>query len=466
MKILSSNRIYNDVNAGLFTHQMARITSIYYIGYEVGGTWHKCRAGYADKAGGLGAYAEKDFLRKNENATITGNYTFNNKINFGKNGGLLQGSAEDYAHITIETRAGADAGGDVIIKTASGSLYNGALKVYAKGEFSKDVTILGNVTAANLNITSWNTAYGWGDHSKQGYLTSETDPAFTNHIVSSIEDGYGFLKKEEAGSWVWDNSTYSESTHDHDDSYLLKNGKAADSLKFDGLGADSFLRSDIEGTALKIMTFESGIELKGKLYLSSGEVIQSGILYPNTIIPYNGANGRSIYNTHFSEITTGGYEFRTSGNIKLLIRGDGKIGIGTNSPSEALDVNGNGLFSGNITAGGDITPSTASDFRLKRNIQSNKNALSVINKLRPVTFNWNKKAKELNTNKDDRLNYGFVAQELETACPNLINSIYGDKYKSIDYMQIISINTRGIQELHSIIKQQECRIKQLESRLK
>ena len=34
---------------------------------------------------------------------------------------------------------------------------------------------------ADLNIANWNTAYGWGDHSQVGYLTSytETDPEFT-----------------------------------------------------------------------------------------------------------------------------------------------------------------------------------------------------------------------------------------------------------------------------------------------
>jgi sugar lactone lactonase YvrE len=35
-------------------------------------------------------------------------------------------------------------------------------------------TFSGAVTGSNLNVTNWNTAYGWGDHSTQGYLTSVT----------------------------------------------------------------------------------------------------------------------------------------------------------------------------------------------------------------------------------------------------------------------------------------------------
>ena len=35
-------------------------------------------------------------------------------------------------------------------------------------------TFSGAVTGSNLNVSNWDTAYGWGDHSTQGYLTSVT----------------------------------------------------------------------------------------------------------------------------------------------------------------------------------------------------------------------------------------------------------------------------------------------------
>ena len=40
------------------------------------------------------------------------------------------------------------------------------------------------ITAAQ--ITNWDTAYGWGDHSTQGYLTSETDPVFSASAASGV----------------------------------------------------------------------------------------------------------------------------------------------------------------------------------------------------------------------------------------------------------------------------------------
>ena len=44
----------------------------------------------------------------------------------------------------------------------------------------------GNYSITVNASTNWNTAYGWGDHSTQGYLTAETDPVFTAHVASGI----------------------------------------------------------------------------------------------------------------------------------------------------------------------------------------------------------------------------------------------------------------------------------------
>ena len=44
------------------------------------------------------------------------------------------------------------------------------------------------VSTVTANSANWNTAYGWGDHSTAGYLTSytETDPIFSAHAASGI----------------------------------------------------------------------------------------------------------------------------------------------------------------------------------------------------------------------------------------------------------------------------------------
>jgi hypothetical protein len=61
----------------------------------------------------------------------------------------------------------------------------------------------------NSNITNWNTAYGWGDHSAEGYLTeyTETDPVYsadpaagiTNSNITNWNNAYGWGNHAAAG---------------------------------------------------------------------------------------------------------------------------------------------------------------------------------------------------------------------------------------------------------------------------
>ena len=68
----------------------------------------------------------------------------------------------------------------------------------------------GNYSIITDNSANWNTAYGWGDHGQGGYLTSftELDPVFTSHTVNNISDGSGLLQNDGSGNWSYDNNTY------------------------------------------------------------------------------------------------------------------------------------------------------------------------------------------------------------------------------------------------------------------
>lgn len=103
---------------------------------------------------------------------------------------------------------------------------------------------------------------------------------------------------------------------------------------------------------------------------------------------------------------------------------------------------------GNFVAAGEITAYSSSDKRLKKHIKSIDSSLAIIEKLNPVQFKWNKKAKELNSIKDNRINYGLIAQEVEEVLPELVHPIY-DKYKSVDYEQLIPLLIQSIKELKS-----------------
>ena len=48
--------------------------------------------------------------------------------------------------------------------------------------FGFDVSVTGDVTGANLNISNWDTAYGWGDHSVENYAVTTGD-TFTGAVL-------------------------------------------------------------------------------------------------------------------------------------------------------------------------------------------------------------------------------------------------------------------------------------------
>ena len=118
---------------------------------------------------------------------------------------------------------------------------------------------------------------------------------------------------------------------------------------------------------------------------------------------------------------------------------------------KTVDLTSGFITSGNILALGEVTAYTASDMRLKTNIAPLTEGLTIIDKLNPVTYNWNDRAKELNGSKTDNLEYGLIAQELEEVLPELVHPLYST-YKSIDYIKLIPLLIKSIQELNKKIK--------------
>lgn len=131
----------------------------------------------------------------------------------------------------------------------------------------------------------------------------------------------------------------------------------------------------------------------------------------------------------------------TSSVEVMRIKGNGFVGIGTNTPGQALHV------VGNIFATGTITPS---DARFKRNITLIHNPLEKLKQLNGVTYNY--RSDEFPEMKfPDITQVGLIAQDVEKVFPQLV---YTDAkgYKAVDYVKLIPllIETAKVQE-----KQQE-----------
>lgn len=147
---------------------------------------------------------------------------------------------------------------------------------------------------------------------------------------------------------------------------------------------------------------------------------------------------------------------------KLTIMTDGNVGIGEINPAYTLDVNGDGNFTGELTA--------ASDLRLKRNIEPIDNASHILNMLNPVSYEFNHEAyPELSLSQGTRL--GLIAQEVEEVLPDLVSakSQLVDEdgsmihYKSLNYIDMIPILIKSHQEQSAEIKELRTEIELLKS---
>jgi hypothetical protein len=117
-----------------------------------------------------------------------------------------------------------------------------------------------------------------------------------------------------------------------------------------------------------------------------------------------------------------------------------------------------------------------SDGNLKTNIQPVESALSKIDRLIPVTYNF-KRNNDVGASSAE-LQYGFTSQNVQEILPELVakNSVIAQKdvgpdqdmsnaeykYSSVNYQGLIPILTKGIKEQQLIIENQNKRIEELE----
>ena len=110
-----------------------------------------------------------------------------------------------------------------------------------------------------------------------------------------------------------------------------------------------------------------------------------------------------------------------------------------------------GYFNGNVTYTGTLTG--PSDERLKENINPLTNALAIVNKLAPRSYNFKAEYSSMNLAKGKQ--FGFIAQDVEKVLPELVVTNYDKSkgiknpvaYKALNYIGFIPVLTAAMQEL-------------------
>jgi hypothetical protein len=124
-----------------------------------------------------------------------------------------------------------------------------------------------------------------------------------------------------------------------------------------------------------------------------------------------------------------------------------------------------GYFEGNVHSTGVITQ--ASDQKLKENIKPIDETLDKILLLKPSSFNFKNEYKRMNLPQGEQT--GFIAQDMEKVFPQLVKTVYDKQqdsgkifeYKAVNYIGLIPLLTKAIQDQQEEIDQLKEQISQL-----
>jgi hypothetical protein len=253
---------------------------------------------------------------------------------------------------------------------------------------------------------------------------------------------------------------YAQATHDN--SFVWADSQGA---PFTSTTTNEF--SVRAGGGVRFVTGGAGVTVDGQRVLANGAsgVNLSGNFSGNgsglTSLPtasgsQAGALSSADWTTFNNKLGGGGGvnyvpKFTASGTVgssALFSDPSGNVGIGANSLSYTLQVNG--------SVAGTSAYNNLSDARLKKDVQPIGDALAIVEALRGVTYNWNQTV-DPSLKLDDRNHVGFLAQEVEQVLPQAVSTANDARQtKSVAYSEVIPV-------LNEAIKQQQTQIETLQA---
>lgn len=105
---------------------------------------------------------------------------------------------------------------------------------------------------------------------------------------------------------------------------------------------------------------------------------------------------------------------------------------------------------------------TSSDARLKENVTPLTGALDKLEKVRGVSFDWNKTYAAMGRSSGHR-EIGVIAQEVEAVFPELITQWGDEGYRAVDYGRLTGVLIEALKELRAENAKLEQRVETLEN---
>jgi hypothetical protein len=214
--------------------------------------------------------------------------------------------------------------------------------------------------------------------------------------------------------------------------HALTNGATADAVQVMDDFNSILQCPNFSGNALMTSGSYNGGFYVGDTINWGFSVSHSGVnYYTNVQFGGTGDNNRAI-------------RFLDAGTERMRINGAGNVGIGTDSPSYTLHVNG--------SVAGTSAYNNLSDLRLKKDIRPITGALATIAKLRGVRFRWRTPqertvAKTLDL-PNDKPQIGFIAQDVRSVLPEAVTTAGGQEaILSMQESKIVPLLVEAVKEL-------------------
>ena len=147
-----------------------------------------------------------------------------------------------------------------------------------------ELDVNGVITSTGGDSDDWNTAYGWGDHSTQGYLTSEVDGSTSNELQNLFETVAG-----DSGSTT---ANAQNDTLSIVGGSLISTAVSGDTLTINGAGDD--LGNHIAVQNLDLSTFK----IVGDWGGSGMSGVDGIVIYSSGIVDFDAQSRARAFLTH------------------------------------------------------------------------------------------------------------------------------------------------------------------------
>jgi hypothetical protein len=452
-------------HAGLYaslahTHSAADITS---------GTLASARLSGSYAIDISGASSTSNTLTREDNRTISPSELSAGQLKFGFTSWANNNSSPyaDFLHLRSYTDSSGGTDNLVMFKRSGIGMriYQqtfGSTTPYAD---YVDVWTTANFTQTNVN--NWNTAYGWGNHSSAGYLTSVTahtqawstitstpttisgygiTNAYTDAQIQNFFNGANAISGYNKSNWdtaySWGNhASYSYATT----SYVttqINNLIAGAPGVLDTLDELAAALGDDSNFATTVTN-----SIATKLPLAGG-TMSGTILFVNNIgTALQGTIGDNDFWRIYanSTSTNAGYlEIATSddGTEPIYVRQYTGVFSSLTRTATLLDGAGNTSFPGNLNIGGFLTES--SSLKLKENIEISEGNLEKVVNLRPVTYNKiGSQTTEL----------GLIAEEVAEVYPEFVQYDENGEPIGVNYSRLTAALIGAVKELTNQVQE-------------